>query len=152
MKSRYKILTMALVMSAFACDLNEEPYGFYSEENFYKTASDAEAAVDYAYDALTFLEYSRAIFYVGDLPTEECGPKGDETADNQNLDKWQVGTFNTNRMLGNYFKYAYIAINRTNAVIKNVPDGKFEQALKDKFLGEAYFLRAWNYFNRIIKS
>ncbi|WP_276380115.1 RagB/SusD family nutrient uptake outer membrane protein [Flavobacterium sp. H4147] len=149
MKSRYKILTMALIMSAFACDLNEEPYGFYSEENFYKTASDAESAVDYAYDALTFLEYSRAIFYVGDLPTEECGPKGDETADNQNLDKWQVSTFNTNRMLGNYFKYAYIAINRANAVIKNVPDGKFDQELKDKFLGEAYFLRAWNYFNLV---
>lgn len=140
---------MALLMSAFACDLNEEPYGFYSEENFYKTASDAESAVDYAYDALTFLEYSRAIFYVGDLPTEECGPKGDETADNQNLDKWQVGTFSTNRMLGNYFKYAYIAINRANAVIKNVPEGKFEQDLKDRYLGEAYFLRAWNYFNLV---
>lgn len=140
---------MALMMSAFACDLNEEPYGFYSEDNFYKSASDAESAVDYAYDALTFLEYSRAIFYVGDLPTEECGPKGDETADNQNLDKWQVGTFNTNRMLGNYFKYAYIAINRANAVIKNVPEGKFEQDLKDKFLGEAYFLRSWNYFNLV---
>lgn len=149
MKTRYKILTMALIMSAFACDLNEEPYGFYSEENFYKTASDAESAVDYAYDALTFLEYSRAIFYVGDLPTEECGPKGDETADNQNLDKWQVGTFNTNRMLGNYFKYAYIAVNRANAVIKNVPNGKFDQELKDRYLGEAYFLRAWNYFNLV---
>ena len=58
MKTRYKMLTMALIMSAFACDLNEEPYGFYSEENFYKTSSDAESAVDYAYDALTFLEYS----------------------------------------------------------------------------------------------
>lgn len=149
MKTRYKIVTLALLMSAFACDLNEEPYGFYSEENFYKTASDAESAVDYAYDALTFLEYSRAIFYVGDLPTEECGPKGDETADNQNLDKWQVGTFSTNRMLGNYFKYAYIAINRANAVIKNVPEGKFEQDLKDRYLGEAYFLRAWNYFNLV---
>jgi hypothetical protein len=149
MKTRYKILTMALLMSAFACDLNEDPYGFYSEDNFYKTASDAESAVDYAYDALTFLEYSRAIFFVGDLPTEECGPKGDEAADNQNLDKWNVSSFSTNRMLSNYFKYGYIAINRANAVIKNVPAGDYDQALKDKFLGEAYFLRAWNYFNLV---
>jgi len=149
MKTRYKIVTLALLMSVFACDLNEEPYGFYSEENFYKTASDAESAVDYAYDALTFLEYSRAIFFVGDLPTEECGPKSDEAADNQNLDKWVVSSFSTNRMLSNYFKYGYIAINRANAVIKNVPNGNFEQELKDKFLGEAYFLRAWNYFNLV---
>jgi starch-binding outer membrane protein, SusD/RagB family len=149
MKTRYKIVTIALLMSAFACDLTEEPYGFYSEDNFYKTASDAESAVDYAYDALTFLEYSRAIFFVGDLPTEECGPKGDESADNQNLDKWDVGSFSTNHMLSNYFKYGYIAINRANAVIKNVPNGKFEQDLKDRYLGEAYFLRAWNYFNLV---
>lgn len=149
MKTRYKIATMALIMSVFACNLNEEPYGFYSEENFYKTASDAESAIDYAYDALTFLEYSRAIFFVGDLPTEEFGPKGDESIDNQNLDKWVVGSFSTNRMLANYFKYGYIAINRANAVIKNVPNGKFDEVQKDKFLGEAYFLRAWNYFNLV---
>ena len=149
MKTRYKILTIALLMSAFSCDLNEDPYGFYSENNFYKTASDAESAVDYAYDALTFLEYSRAIFFVGDLPTEECGPKGDEAADNQNLDKWNVSSFSTNRMLSNYFKYGYIAINRANAVLKNVPGGTYDQALKDKFMGEAYFLRAWNYFNLV---
>ncbi len=149
MKTRYKILTMALLISAFACDLNEDPYGFYSEDNFYKTASDAESAVDYAYDAMTFLEYSRAIFYIGDLPTEEFGPKGDESVDNQNLDKWDVSSFSTNRTLANYFKYGYIVINRANAVIKNVPGGNYDQALKDKFLGEAYFLRSWNYFNLV---
>ncbi len=140
---------MALLMSAFACDLNENPYGFYSENNFYKTASDAESAVDYAYDALTFLEYSRAIFFVGDLPTEEFGPKSDESVDNQNLDRWNVSSFSTNSTLSNYFKYGYIAINRANAIIKNVPGGTYNQALKDKFMGEAYFLRAWNYFNLV---
>lgn len=140
---------MALLMSAFACDLDEKPYGFYSEDNFYKTASDAESAVDYAYDALTYLEYSRAIFYVGDMPTEECGPKSDESADNLNLDKWAVSSFNTNRMLTNYFKYGYIAINRANAVLKNVPNANFDQDSKNKFLGEAHFLRAWNYFNLV---
>jgi starch-binding outer membrane protein, SusD/RagB family len=149
MKTRYKIITIALLMSAFACDLDEKPYGFYSEDNFYKTASDAESAVDYAYDALTFLEYSRAIFFVGDLPTEECATKSDESVDNQNLDKWTVSSFSTNRMLTNYFKYGYIAINRANAVLKNVPNANFEQDLKNKFLGEAYFLRAWNYFNLV---
>lgn len=149
MKTSFKIVAVVFLMSAYSCNLDEKAYGFYSEDNFYKTASDAESAVDYAYDALTFLEYSRSIFYVGDLPTEEFGPKGDEGADNLNLDKWDLSSFSTNHTLSNYFKYGYIAINRANAVIKNVPGGNYNQSLKDRFLGEAYFLRAWNYFNLV---
>lgn len=149
MKTRYKLLLLVAFTGIFACDLKEEPYGFYSEENFFKTADDAEAALDYAYDALTFLEYSRAIFYLGDLPTEEVGTKSDETAANQNLNAWNTSTFATNSMINNFFKYAYIAINRSNAVLKNVPAGSFDQSVKDKFMGEAYFLRAFHYFNLV---
>ena len=29
-----------------SCNLDETPYGFYSEDNFYKTEADAEAAVN----------------------------------------------------------------------------------------------------------
>ena len=147
MKTKIILVFLCFITVFSSCDLDEEPYGFYSEDNFYKTADDAEAAVCYAYDALTFLEYSRAIFYLGDIATEECSTKSDESADNRDLDQWKVANFKTNGTLTNYFKYAYIAINRANAVIKKIPDCTFDQALKDQYLGEAYFLRAWNYFN-----
>lgn len=64
-----------------ACDLQEEPYGFYSDDNFYKSETDAESGLLYAYNALTFLEYSRGIFYIGDIPTETMSPKSDEAGD-----------------------------------------------------------------------
>ena len=35
------LLAGGMIMTA--CSLKEEPYGFYSEDNFYKTAGDAEA-------------------------------------------------------------------------------------------------------------
>ena len=41
------------MLSLASCDLSESPYGFYSENNFYKTEADAEAAVNYIYDAIT---------------------------------------------------------------------------------------------------
>ncbi|RTY86229.1 RagB/SusD family nutrient uptake outer membrane protein [Flavobacterium sp. RSP15] len=149
MKTRFKILALVFLISITACELDEKPTGFYSEDNFYKTEADADAAVNYAYDALTFLEYSRSIFYLGDLTTEESYTKSDEAIDNQNLDKWNVSTFINNGMLTNFFKYTYIAINRANAVLKNVPAGTYDQSIKDKFMGEAYFLRAWNYYNLV---
>lgn len=149
MKLRYYTLIIVGLFATNACDLTEEPYGFYSEDNFYQSAADAEAAVTYAYDALTFLEYSRTVFLLGDLPTDECGPKADEGPDAQDLNNWKVDNFSTNRSLVNFFKYAYIAINRTNAILQNIPDAPIEEELKNKYLGEAHFLRAWNYFNLV---
>lgn len=149
MKSTHKYLIFILLLGFISCDLEEEPYGFYSEDNFYQTAEDAEAAINYAYDALTYLEYSRAFFYLGDLPTDEAYPKPDEGADVQNLNNWSISNFSTNGILSNYFKYGYIAINRSNAVLKNVPEGDFDQGIKDQLMGEAYFLRAWSYFNLV---
>ncbi|KKK76230.1 hypothetical protein LCGC14_2865760, partial [marine sediment metagenome] len=117
MEIKFKSLMSLVLLSSvlISCGLEEEPYGFYSEDNFYTTEADAKAAVDYAYDSMTFLEYSRAIFYLGDMPTDECGPKSDEATDNQDLHNWNVSNFNNNRMLSNFFKYGYIAINRANS-------------------------------------
>ena len=144
------IIRFLLVTVLFsACDLNEEPYGFYSEENFLRTPEDAEAGIGYAYDALTFLEYSRTVFYLGDMPTEAVRPKPDEGAGARDLDTWKVENFSTNASLMNFFKYAYIAVNRANIILDKIPMANFDQSLKDQYLGEAYFLRAWNYFNLV---
>jgi len=149
MKNIFKALLIFGIILLNSCDLSEEPYGFYSEDNFFKSPEDAEAAVIYAYDALTFLEYSRTVFYLGDMPTEECGPKADEGSGNRDLNNWNTANFPTNASLVNFFKYAYIAINRSNAILEKVPDADFSQDYKDQYLGEAYFLRAWNYFNLV---
>lgn len=141
------LLFGSLLLSS--CSLDEDPYGFYAEENFYKTAEDAEAAVNYAYGCLTFLEYSRSVFFLGDMPSETLTTKSDASKDNQDLNNWNIADFPTNGTLENFFKYAYIGINRSNAVIKKVPGCDFEEDLKNQYLGEAYFLRAWNYFNLV---
>ena len=76
MKNLLYIISLCGLLTA--CDLQEEPYGFYSDDNFYKSETDAESGLLYAYNALTFLEYSRGIFYIGDIPTETMSPKSDE--------------------------------------------------------------------------
>ena len=57
MKNLLYIISLCGLLTA--CDLQEEPYGFYSDDNFYKSETDAESGLLYAYNALTFLEYSR---------------------------------------------------------------------------------------------
>lgn len=144
--------SLLLLAGAFvltSCNLDETPYGFYSEDNFYMTDADAEAAVLYAYGTLNYLEYSRNIFYLGDMPSEDMSPKSDASTDIQDISNWKVDNFKKNTMLENFFKYAFIGVNRANAVIKELPEAPISEENKNRYLGEAYFLRAWNYFNLV---
>ena len=129
-----------------SCNLDEYPYGFYSEDNFYKTEADAESAVNYIYDAITYIEYSRTIVFLGDMNTDDMLPKGDATADTKILDGWLINNFKTNMHLANLFKYSYITINRANAVIKKVAEMDIDENAKNRYIGEAYFMRGFSYF------
>ena len=145
MKNKFAFILAALCLTA--CNLDEKPYGFYSEGSFYKTEADAQAATMYIYDAINYIEYSRAIVFLGGMNTDELHPKGDATPSTKDLDAWTQENFRSNVALGNFFKFSYITINRANAVIENVPRMGIDQALKDRFTGEAYFMRAYSYFN-----
>lgn len=147
MKTKIIAIITLFSLGFNSCNLNEEPYGFYSEENFNKTPEDAESSLLYAYNALTFIEYSRGIFYIGELASETCDVKADEGYGSQELNNWKADA--TNEILTMYFKYCFIAINRANAVIENVEGANFDDTYKRKFLGEAYFLRAYSYFNLV---
>lgn len=141
-------MTAAAVVAFVSCDLNEYPYGFYSDDNFYRTEEDAQSGLLYAYNSLTFLEYSRGIFYLGDIPTETMSPKSDEAGDVYQLENW-IADANTEQ-LEYYFKYCYISINRADVVISHVKDApQITREVQDRILGEAYFLRAWSWFNLV---
>ena len=101
MKNLLYIISLCGLLTA--CDLQEEPYGFYSDDNFYKNETDAESGLLYAYNALTFLEYSRGIFYIGDIPTETMSPKSDEAGDVYQLENWIAGR--ETEQLKYYFKF-----------------------------------------------
>ena len=144
----YAIYTaIAAILALSACSLQEKSYGFYSGDNFYKTEEDAESGLMYAYNALNYLEYLRGIWYVGDIPTDDMYPKSDEPGDIHMLENWTV-TPNT-ELTHYYYKYCYIGINRANMVIDRVGNGNFAENVRNRIVGEALFLRAWNYFNLV---
>ncbi|MEI7504692.1 MAG: RagB/SusD family nutrient uptake outer membrane protein [Paludibacter sp.] len=51
--------------------------------------------------------------------------------------------------LSNGFRYMYKAIDASNLCIKKIPNIQGDSAKREQLLGEAYFLRAMNYFNVI---
>ncbi|SDJ89936.1 Starch-binding associating with outer membrane [Catalinimonas alkaloidigena] len=147
-----KSLCIGLLLSVATlggCSLQEEPYGFASTDNFYQSEQDAQAAIVYAYSILPEIEYySRVFFIVTELPTENLTIKPDAGASNFELD--ELRTRADNPEVTTAWRYAYIGINRANAVIANVPDiDNMDEALRNQIVGEAYFLRALHYFNLV---
>lgn len=131
------------------CSLVETANGFMSTENFYKTEDDAIAGLMYAYAAIpSYKNFSASFLYATTCPTEEFTLKSDASTFQHDLDRNQQDGL-TNSETKNCFLIAYLVIGRANALIENVPKITMDTKYRDQILGEAYFLRAYSYFNLV---
>ena len=122
-----------------------------SPETFFKNEAQVQASVNAVYANLqTIALYTRHIFFMMDN-------MGHENSGNPQLeaDKRQYLEFSfdsSHGAIGNYWDTCYRGINKANFVIGNqeainaIPESFMNQALKDKYVGEAKFLRALYYF------
>lgn len=145
MRSFITIIAIAAIsLSSCKKMLEEKPYGVFANNNYYNTEQDAMNALLYAYDPINNIEYgARFLFNLADITTNQYKfyGRGLETS----LYTWDVNS-NTEEFLY-FFKYAYLGISRANSVLENVVKMEnISAASKRQFLGEAHFLRAFNYF------
>jgi hypothetical protein len=140
------ILTAILVLSA--CDfLEEKPESFISAENFYKTKSDAIAAVTAAYAPnKTNGDTNRNFNILGDITTDDVSPLLNNN-DRVQLDQYTHTPQNT--ILRETWQNFYLGINRCNIVISRVPLIQMEEPLRDRLVAEAKFLRGFYYFHLV---
>jgi starch-binding outer membrane protein, SusD/RagB family len=141
--SKYLLILMAC-LTAFSCEkvTDQVPNSIITPTNFYKTASDADNAINACYDALQKGPTNFLIW--GDGRTDMLA-----SSDRSSSSDLQVvsGNASSNNDYGSW-NSLYAGINRCNSVLKNVPNIS-DAALtirKDRILGEAYFLRGLFYF------
>jgi hypothetical protein len=149
-------MLLALVMclpSACKKDfLERKPLVGATEENFYRNADDAIAAVNAAYAALQF-EISPAghfRWFWGDIMSDDSNKGG--SGDNDTNELLQLETFkgpvNTDLLEAEWLA-DYEGIYRANIVLEKVPPITMDATLKARILGEAYFIRAWFFYNLV---
>lgn len=148
MKTIYKFLALGIAFMSFGSCLDETPYGTYSNKTYYQTEADAESALMYAYVPLNYIEYcGRFLFFLGDIPTNQYKSYG--KADETPLLQWDVNAYSDEVLY--FYKSAYIALARTNSVIENVAKMTDISAdARNRIMGEALFLRAFNHFMLVI--
>lgn len=153
-------IIVAAVISFSACNkLTEQPLGSLTTTNFYKTQTDAVAAVTAVYSTMTtdinndFPIYGRNLNLVVDNPSDNQV----YSPSNTNPDVRALGTatyVSTNDRLHKIYAQLYWGIDKANIAIDNIPNIPATQFVDPShaaadLVREAKFIRALYYFNLV---
>ena len=153
MKKIINILGMAALLFAAGCDkfLTEEPKTFLSPDNYYVSEAQMQDAVNGLYprvvaaymDGLVAPNHTTFIM----LETMTGYHKRNHAYDSRTLG-YNLPLADDNGLLDNNWNDMYDAISRANYAIEGIENSTADvsETLKNKFLGEAHFIRAYSYF------
>ena len=133
------ILSGTLLVS---CQLEEQPYSFLKPEQFYQSASDAEAALTTVYSGVTNL-YGRVGYQLPDYSADQGFPRAVVGREQFTVFSYDA----TNDLVAQYWSTCYQGIDRANQVLENVPSVTMDAVRKRQILAEAAFLRALFHFH-----
>ncbi|WP_088323102.1 RagB/SusD family nutrient uptake outer membrane protein [Polaribacter tangerinus] len=144
----YYVVSFFLFFLNSCAELDENPKGFYTDQNFFKSEDEVESAILYAYIVNQTNEYLYGYIELTDLSSEimYCTPTNTFYGRNE-IDLWQVSPLTLG--IQGFYKYSYIGVNRANTVLDNINSVDIEISKKNHFKGELYFIRAWHYFNLV---
>lgn len=171
MKKIYTVLALVPVLSVFACtDLHKDPVGLLTPEqitteptvgtvtnsvtsSYTMLASTLNLLNEWRWDLGTVF---RNDVILQDMASDDVSKKWSPDGDQSWMD--QVVSFNftsANQAFNGQWSYDYEGISRTNLAISYLTDDALTAkigiapALKSRLLGEAYFLRAFYYFDLV---
>lgn len=146
MKANIKYLTLSAMVLLSACSkqLDIEPVGAPSAQNFFKTDKDAlkaEAGMYANYNAEDY--YGRGMFWFINASDDMVTGRNKPEADNiKNFNKSYIGGSYTETQW--FLRYA--VIKAANDIIVNVPKINMDENLKKQIIGDAYFNAGLVYF------
>ena len=132
-----------LIISSCQDILDENPKAVVAE-NYYNTASEFETAVNAIYSPLRSTTFIGSYMVVIDTHTDWGFGRGSRAA----LNDFQGLNSTWKNAVGNVWSMFYLSIRNANYVIKNASDDNMSDEIK-KFVAEAKFLRAFNYFHLV---
>ena len=145
-------VTFSLFLVIAGCEdfLDKNPQGALTQATFPVDENDALLAVNGAYSVLRTSGYHFGLFPIIDIMSDE-GRKGSNPNDQAStIGPYDDFTFTTTGgELAYWWSTLYQGIKMANVVIVKVPDIEMDATLKNRYLGEARFLRGLYYFDLV---
>lgn len=153
MKSRKLIYILSLFLFIpLACEdfLEKPPQGELTQASFPTTADDALLATNAVYNTMRDPNFNYGLFPLTDIMSDDAN-KGsnpdDQAASIGPFDRFQH--VKTETAILRWWNTLYKAVRRANVVIEKVPTIPMDETLRDRYVGEARFLRALFYFDLV---
>ena len=170
MNTRFTAAASVLVMSLVSCDLHNDPIGLLTPGQISTdpTLNAVKVSVTSSYQMLASTlnllgEWRwdlgivfRNDFIVDDIASDDVKKKWNPDGDQAWMDQVQSFSFTaSNQAFNGQWSYDYEGITRANLAISYLTDAAItdkigiDPALRDRLLGEVYFLRAFYYFDLV---
>lgn len=150
MKKNLIIITILFLFTSCANFLEVEPELAISDEQSITNGKGAAAALNGVYNKLASDSYHGVSFrFITNLSGDNLRWVGNSPS-NREFDVFEV--FTSNSRVESLWNAIYSTINGANHIISKVPDIQdqaFTDAERARILGEAYFIRALNYFDLV---
>jgi hypothetical protein len=146
-----RIIIISIIIFIFSgCEdyLEIRPTDRINTQSFYQTEDDAIAAVNAAYAPLQYEgSFKKDLWVFGDIRTDDAIKAGAGAGDGIATSKVENFTLTADNERV-YFLWAahFSGVYYSNVVLQKVSEMDIEANLKERILGEAYFLRATYYF------
>lgn len=140
----FLVLAVAFVITSCDSFLEEDPKGRLTPSTFFSSASDLDMAITAMYNQ--YVQTNRYVFrsihtWCGDDVTAQDAGNKTRFAE---YDKFYFNSGNTEVL--NQWRCYYSTIKACNFIISNAGNTPVDQTFIDHRIGQAYFLRALNYF------
>ena len=139
-KSIYISLSLLVFVACSDDYLDAEPFGQSTSDQFWRNADDAVAAANALYEPMIEEEFYGHSEQTFEICSDDFWRAGDHGEDQAIEDL----TFDaSNAQLRHSYTFKYEIINRAHAILINVPEIEMNETLKNRVLGEAYFMRGF---------
>lgn len=141
-----KILSACILLASLVgCDnlLETTPYGQVTSQQYWRNGDDVVAAVNAVYAPLLDEDGFAHTEYTFDNCSDDMNRAGDHS-DETALELFTFDASNSHILAT--WKTKYEVISRANAVLINAPNVQMDETLRNRSLGEAYFLRGFVYW------
>ena len=157
-KTVFGVMAIGLAAGMTSCNdwLGEPSPGSTELDDFFTSGEACLQTVNGCYTPLAW-EYNKTYFsewYIGDIASDDALKGGQNVADGS--DAYDIDNFKVNAnnvILLDYYRAKYQGIIRCNLAIEKIGEYELDETLtedlKNRYLGEAYFLRGLYYFQLV---
>lgn len=141
------ISSLVIMLFITGCNkkpLDQKPTGVYTSGNFWRNQDDVIAGVTGIYNILTIEDWVGHNLYIFDDQSDDISVEGDHP-DFKAIERFNIDP--TLQVIYTIWPFAYEEIGRANNAIIYIPKVPvIDENIRSRSLGEAYFLRAYAYF------